>query len=403
MSTRFAYTARMADGTLVRGSMQSADKETALAFLRTRALFITSLRDERSPAAALGRLSLGSVRKSQLVASFRALAALVAAGVSLRRALEVTIEQTARGRLQEALRSIAHAIENGLPLSQALAQHPAEFSALQVVMIRAGEVGGALDTVLLRLADSLERERAIYKRLTVALAYPAFVSCAAVALMMLLLTSVLPMFASLYTQMRVPMPPLMTGALAVAAFLESPMLLVAIAAVGSISVAVLARFNIAGARRVQWLALRLPLAGALVRKAHLARIARMLGTLLRSGVGVVPAMDVVQDAMVKNAYHDSIVAIRRALDSGLPLSGPMDGSVLYDPLFVQMVKVGEETGTLDEMLSRIADYYDLDLETAISSMTALVEPALLLVIGSAVAGLAATVFIPLYSLIGSIR
>jgi type IV pilus assembly protein PilC len=332
------------------------------------------------------------------VSFFRSFSVLVRAGVPMRRALDVTVQQCADGRLREALAALAADLENGLSLSDAMARRPKEFRALHVTLVRAGEAGGVLDDVLERLAGLLERERAARKRLGAALVYPAAVATAASALVVFLLTSVVPMFRSMYEQLHVPLPPITALLLAAGSALHLP-----------VSWAVLALFAASCAAAVrnakfrETLLLRIPVAGRVRRKATLAILARTLGTLLHSGVGVVAALEVAAGVVASTPYSESLAALRDSLAGGVAFSQPLAGSGLYEPLFIQMLRVGEETGTLDAMLLRIADYYDVDVETALAALGALLEPILMLFVGGAVAFITAAVFIPLYTLIGSMK
>lgn len=406
MSSLYYYTARNLNGASVRGSIEARTESAALASLRTRALFVTSLESATSTRGALvAALQIGPVSQASLVTFFRSFATLVRAGVPMRRSLNVTIEQCGDARLREALRAVVNDIENGLALSEAMARHPKEFSQLYVTMIKAGELGGVLDEVLERLASVLERDRAARKRLLSALAYPAMVACAAVGLMVFLVTSVVPMFRSMYEQMHVPVPWITMMLIAVGTSLQAPttwaFVLVSLLIVAAIVVRI--RGTQAGEVAIEALVMRTPILGGITRKATTGRLARMLGTLLRSGVGLVAALEVVTDVVSSASYRHSLGTLRRELAEGSSVSEHLAASALYDPLFIQLVRVGEETGALDAMLLRIAEYYDLDVETALSALGSTLEPVMILLLGGAVGFIVAAIFIPLYTLIGSIR
>lgn len=406
MASLYYYTARNASGALVRGSIEAGTESAALASLRTRALFVTSF---ESAASARGGLAaafqIGPVSQTSLVAFFRSFATLVRAGVSVRRSLDVTIEQCTDARLGEALRAVVGDIESGLALSHAMARHPKEFSKLYVTMIKAGELGGVLDEVLERLASVLERDRAVRKRVMSALAYPAIVACAAIGLVVFLVVSVVPMFRAMYDQMRVPVPWLTSMLIGIGTSLRAPATWLGATLVLLIGVFLLVRVRAteAGAVATEALVMRLPIVGTITRKATVGRLARMLGTLLRSGVGLVPALEVVTDVVASAPYRRSLELLGRALGEGSSVSEPLLASALYEPLFIQMIRVGEETGALDAMLLRVADYYDVDVETALTALGSTLEPVMILLLGGAVGFIVAAIFIPLYTLIGSIK
>lgn len=402
----FYYTARDAAGLFVRGSIEAGTESAALAMLRTRSLFVTSLvNGKRARSAIACALQLSPVSQKSLVALFRAFATLVRAGVSIRRALDVAVEQCSDARLREALLSIAANVENGLPLSDAMSRHPREFPQLFVAMIRAGEAGGVLDEVLERLASLLEHDLAVRKRVISALTYPAIVALGAIALIGFLLVSIVPMFRSMYEQMHVPLPRSTQMLLWTADFLRSPgvwILAGALAAAITAFIAVVVRTPSA-AIAAQAVLLRIPVAGPIARKTSVGRLSRMLGTLLHSGVALVPALEVASGVAGSAPYCASLDSLRLSLGDGVSLSSILSQSRLYEPLFLQMVAVGEETGALDGMLLRAADYYDVDVETALSTLSSLVEPALILVLGTAVGFIVSAIFIPLYALIGNMK
>ena len=406
MPSVFYYTARNAEGSFVRGAIEAATQGNALASLRTRALFVTSLVAAGTPRGILASsIQIGPVRHSALVSFFRSFATLISAGVPMRRSLQVTIEQCTDERLREALAAILSDIEGGSSLSEAIARRPKEFSKLFVAMIRAGEVGGVLDDVLERLATFMERDRATRKRLSSALTYPGIVALTAVILIVFLLSSIVPMFASLFDQMHVQLPATTAFLLALGNnFRNLPFWMIVLACI-SASALCIAQILRTRRGKLFWDSqkLRIPLFGGLMRKSALARLARMLGSLLKSGVGLVLALEVVADVVGNAAYEVSINAVRQALREGDPLAEPLAASGLYEPLVIQMVRVGEETGSLDAMLLRIAEYYELDVETALSTLGATLEPVLIAGLGGVVGFIVFSIFIPLYTLIGSIK
>jgi type IV pilus assembly protein PilC len=406
VTSLYYYTARNADGLLVRGSVEAATEGAALASLRTRALFITSLENESTARGTLvATLQIGPVPQKHLVTFFRSFATLVRAGVPMRRSLEVSLEQCSDGRLREAVASIVNDIENGLALSEAMSRRPKEFTRLFVTMIKAGELGGVVDDVLERLASALERDSAVRKRVISALAYPAIVSMSALALIVFLITSIVPTFRSMYDQMHVPVPGITRTLITVGTLLRNPLSWIGIALAIALSAGIIvrARSTEGGAAALDGLLMRIPVAGAIARKATVGRLARMLGTLLRSGVGLIAALEVVTDVVTSAPYRESVASLRQALGAGSSVSEPLAGTGLYEPMFIQMVRVGEETGALDAMLLRIADYYDLDVETALNALGSILEPAMILLLGGAVGFIVAAIFIPLYTLIGSIK
>jgi type IV pilus assembly protein PilC len=405
VASLYYYTARDVHGAFIRGSMEAGTASAALANLRARSLHVTSLENAATTRGSIAALlHIGGVSPKSLVTFFRSFSVLVRAGVAIRRSLDVAIAQCTDRRLREALSFVGSDIDNGLALSEAMGRHPKEFPRFYVAMIRAGEVGGVLDDVLERIASVLERDYAMQKRLSAALTYPAVVMCAAVGLILFLLTTIVPMFRSMYDQLHVPLPPITAALITVGSALQSPVtwaLCVAVFAIVALMVMRLRSGERSGVAFDTFF-LALPVAGIILRKSTLARFARMLGTLLRAGVGLVAALETVMHVVASATYRESITQLREALGAGALISDSLSPA-LYEPVFLQMLRVGEETGALDTMLVRIAEYYELDVETMISTLGAMLEPAMILLLGGAVGFIVAAVFIPLYTLIGNIK
>lgn len=402
----YAYTARSNDGRFVAGSMLADSSDQVLAHLRTRALFVTSLETQTTLRGAVtSACTAMPVSASARLGLFRSLATLIKAGVPLRRALEVGIEQCRDRRLAEALRSVASDIEGGTSLSHAMARRPREFPRLFIALIRAGELGGVLDEVLERLATMLELDRSMRKRVAAALAYPILVTCAAVALVLFLVENIVPAFGGLFAEMHVDIPLSTKVIIAIGSGLRSPVaaggFLVGVLGVAFIVRLAWSRPNLAPA--FDRVILASPVAGPLIRKVMIARLSRTLGTLLRSGVALLNALEACRDVLGNALYSQSIETLEARLREGEPMTLTLEKSKLFDPIFLQLVRVGEETGTLDSMLLRVAEYFELDVETAISALSSIVEPLLIVFLGTAVGIIVGSVLIPLYSIIGSIK
>lgn len=402
----YYYTARNPDGQFLRGSVEAGSPAAAMSALRNRTLFISSLEDAGTARGrCAGILQAGSVSQGALVTCFRSLATLVRAGVSLPRCLSVCIEQCNDRRLRETLRAVAIEIQDGLSLSEAMQRHPREFSRLLIGTIKAGEQGGALDRVLERLAAALERDRSVRKRIAAALTYPGIVAAATLLVIWLLLTTTVPMFRSMYAQLHVAVPPVLNALITVSTVLQSTSawLGIGLAACGAAAFIVHFRITVKGRTAIENAQLALPIVGTILRKASLGRFARMLGTLLACGVNLHAALPVVAEVAGGPRYRSSVESLSLSLAEGSSIAEPLAASGLYDALFLQLVRVGEETGAIDEMLLRIADYYELDVEVALQQLASALEPVMVIFLGGVVGAVAAAVFIPLYSFIGSIK
>jgi type IV pilus assembly protein PilC len=400
----FTYTARTAAGAFVRGRLNAGDAESAAAGLRRRALFVTSLAPVPSRARAARRLRPGGGWGRARVAFFRSFATLVRAGVPLRRGLTVAIERAQNGAFAQALRDVLADIERGEPLSIAFARRPRAFAPLIVAMVAAGESGGILDDVLDRIALFLERDDALRKSVAAALAYPATVLGASLALLAFLIVHVVPMFATLFASFHVDLPLSTRILMALGDAASRPSTLAGGAVLTSLAVAgcIVAQRTRSGRYAFDRLRLSLPLVGSLLRKTIVARVARMLGTLVHSGIELSVALDVVVPVTGSPVHEAALAGVAIALREGEALTPPLAATGLFDPMLIALIGVGEETGMLDVMLPKAAEYFETDVAAAISTLGAVIEPALIAVLGVIVGLIVYSVFIPLYSLIGSV-
>ncbi|HZO94637.1 MAG TPA: type II secretion system F family protein [Candidatus Baltobacteraceae bacterium] len=401
----YRYTARTASGELVRGSLEAPSLEAVLANLRTRALFVTGVEREHALAGGVRRrLGLGRPSRRALLAFFRAFSTLIRAGVPIRRALTVTIERCRDAALREALQAVLAEVEHGDALSEALARRPRVFARLDVAMVRAGEAGGILDDVLERLAAFLERDAELRKKLRAALAYPAVVVTAAFGLLTFLLVRIVPMFAQMFAAFHVALPATTVVLLAAASALQrpAPWIGATALALGATATGALLKRTPHGAVVLDRARLAIPVVGPLLHKAITARLARTLATLLRAGVELVAAIEVVRPVAGSAAYAAALRRVDAALREGDALATPLEASRLFDPLAVALVRVGEETGLVDEMLLKVAAYFESDVEAAIATLGAVLEPALIGALGVVVGFIVFSIFLPLYSLIGAV-
>jgi type IV pilus assembly protein PilC len=398
----YRYAARSAAGEAVRGTMEAPSSDAVLASLRTRALFVTAIEREPAVVRALGGpLSLGRPSRRALLAFFRSFSTLIRCGVPMRRALDVTIERASDRVLRESLRAVLGDVEDGAALGEAMARRPRAFAPLYVAMVRAGEAGGILDDVLERLATFLERDADLRKKVRSALAYPAVVVVAALGLALFLVARIVPMFGEMFAAFHADLPAPTRALLALGAALQQPALWT-----GAVLVLISAATAFAAAARqprgaliLDRARLRLPVIGPLLHKTITARIARMLATLLRSGIELVTAIAVVRPVAGSAAYAAALERVDVALRAGEPLTAPLEAARLFDPLAVALVRVGEETGLVDEMLLKVATYFESDVEAAIATLGAVLEPALIAALGCVVGFIVFSVFIPLYALI----
>ena len=400
----YRYVARTAAGERIRGSLVAPDRDAAIAGLHGRALFVSAVERLRPWNADLRVMRIGTPSSRARVAFFRSFSTLIRAGVAMRRALMVTIERTGHEGLRDALRDVQTEIERGEALSTALARRSRFFPPLIVAMIAAGEAGGILDDVLERVASLLERDDQLRKNVLSALAYPATVLVASLALVIFLIARIVPMFDDLFASFHVALPASTRFLLWVGTGFAHPLplLLAAFSCGAAASAAVAVGRTPAGASFFDRIRFALPVVGPLLRLTIHARFARMLGTLVHSGVELTRALEVVKPVTASPVHQAALERVAVALREGEALAPPLAATRTFDPMLVTLVGVGEETGMLDVMLDKAADYFESDVAAAIATLGAVIEPALIVALGVVVGFIVYSVYIPLYSLIGSL-
>ncbi|MBV9440673.1 MAG: type II secretion system F family protein [Candidatus Eremiobacteraeota bacterium] len=385
--------------------MAAGSAEDVIAMLRTRALVVTSVERESTLAQTFGRpLNARGPSRRALLIFLRSFATLARAGVALPHAVAIATERTSDAVLREALRSVRAQIELGEPLSEAMARRPRVFPHLVIAIVRAGEKGGVLDDALEQLTSFLERDAGLRNRLRSALAYPAIVLTAASVLVVFLLARIVPMFAEMFTSFGAQLPLSTRVLLGTAGLLSHAIVwfvgagIIVAAGVGGMAAVRTRR----GSLVLDASRLGIPVLGPLLSRTIVARVTRMLATLLRCGIDLVPAIELVRPVAGSPMYSHALRAVEVSLHQGETLSAALRASRRFDPLAVALVAAGEESGLLDEMLLTVARYFEGDAEAAIATLGAVIEPALIGALGLVVGFIVVAIFIPLYSLIGSV-
>jgi type IV pilus assembly protein PilC len=402
----YYYAGRAADGRRLQGSIEAASRDAAATHLRARDVFVTTLETAVSIGGAWTFLRLSARSAGARPVFFRSFGALVAAGIPVRRALDTIMRQSGDGAFAETLASVAAEVEGGAALSAALQSHPHEFSAVAVAMVRAGEIGGSLEEALRALAELQERDSALRKRIAAALAYPTVVAVASIGLVLFLVANTMPAFAAMFSEMHVPLPAGTRMLIAAAGLLKNREMWVAAGALIVLGAVALGRYKDSDepwAALLDRLRLRVPVLGAIVVKSTAARFARTLGSLLRSGVDIVGAIEAGAGVVEGFVHRHGLRGVVDSLRRGDTFVSSLEASALFDATFLQLLQAGEESGTVDDMLFRVARYYELDVETALGSLTSILEPLLICALGAAIGTIVASIIIPLYSMIGNIQ
>ena len=334
----------------------------------------------------------------------RQFASMVEAGVAMLRALTVMTDQTQNPRLKKALAEVRHDIEQGSTLSGALEKHSKIFDRLYISMVRAGEAGGVLDQVLNRLAMFMEERSRLTQQVKAAMTYPVVVLLIGVGVFYAMLTLVLPTFQGLFNSLGSELPAYTKLLISISEFLRSwYMLAVFIIIIGTIWYLKKWYQTKEGKFAIDFFLLQVPVLGDILKKVSVARFTRTFGTLSKSGVPIVTALDVVKDSADSAVLAKAIEAVQVKVQEGGTINGPMSESKIFPPMVTQMVAIGEETGQLENMLEKVADFYDIEVSTAVEGLTSLMEPIMIVTLGGLVGAIVIGMYLPIFTIISQIK
>lgn len=420
---KFNYIAMDAKGKEVTGTVEVENLTLAIGRVREMGYFPTNVTEagkgkKGSPAAAAAAGSAKTARKglgginiklpgggsisSKLLTSFtRQLATLIDAGLPLLRGLDVLRKQEKNPVLKRTLAELAEAVEGGSTFSEALAQHPKIFTRLYVNMVRAGEAGGVLDVTLMRLADFQEKAQKIKSKVISAMVYPTVVIFVAITILIFLMVVIVPKFQEIFRDLLQgkELPLLTQMVMAASNVIKSQALLVIGALAGLVIAIKLLGKTGKGRYVLDKIKLNAPVFGQLIRKVGIARFARTLGTLIASGVPILQALNIVRDTAGNAVVADAVGRVHESVKEGERIVQPLEACGVFPPMVISMVDVGEETGALPDMLMKIADVYDDEVDNAVTALTSLLEPIMIVFLAVIVGTIVIAMFLPLISII----
>jgi type IV pilus assembly protein PilC len=406
VSTRaFSYTAVDRAGTTTVGHAEGESPGAVGARLPALELAVFDVHARR-PGLDLRELNerLERVKPRQIVVLARQLAAMISSGLTLLRAFQVLEQQAPGKKLHRAISEVRQDIEAGLALSQAMARHPAIFNDLFVSMVRAGEIGGNLDEVLNRVADALERQDELRRTVRSAMAYPTLIAGFAGLVMVGMVMFLIPVFEGMYADLDAELPALTQLMIGLSDAMRSMWYLVLLtppAAIWAIK-----RWKATERGRHAWdaLKLRLPLGiGDVVRKIAVARVSRTLATLTASGVPILQALEITGRTAGNVVISDPIAEVIARVREGQPLAVPLARSGVFPAMVTQMVEVGEQAGSLDAMLNKLADFYEAEVATTLKALTSILEPVLMIVVGAIVGAVVISLYLPMFQLFNEVE
>ena len=404
MATVFEWSGKTSKGLIESGELTAASKEEVIAQLRKRNITPTLIR-QKEKALPLGKLSFGGgVKDKDIVVFTRQFATMIDAGLPLVQALDILSAQVENKTLARALSVIKADVESGSTYADALRKHPKVFTDLYANMVAAGESGGILDTILNRLAAYIEKAMKLKKKVKGAMIYPIVVSTIAVGVIAIIMIFVVPTFSKMFATMggTLPLPTLLI--MKMSNFLAGIGGLVLLILLVAFVVAYIQVRKTEGGRRVtDAIFLKLPIFGILLKKVAVAKFTRTLGTLISSGVPILDGLEITAKTAGNKIVESAVMDVRQAVSEGKTLADPLMKSKVFPPMVTHMISVGESTGALDAMLSKIADFYDDEVDNAVNNLTAMMEPMLMVFLGGAVGFIVVAMYLPIFKLITLIK
>lgn len=397
----FNYSVRDKSGKIVKGSLEGESRDAVSAKLRQMGYIILEL-DQQSALAALSKLKIGGgkVKPKDITIFSRQFATMINAGLSLTKCLSILAAQTESDALRTIIQAISRDVEAGQSLSESLSRHPKTFPPIFVNMVRAGETGGVLDEVLVRLADHFENEQALKGKIKSAMTYPVAMAGLVLVILAAMMVFVVPTFERMFAAMGGELPFMTQVLVNISEFVSGIGGIILVVAFFAANFAF--RFWVSTTSgRFIWDAFKLkaPVIGQLNRKVSLARFTRTFGTLVSAGVPILSALDIVADTAGNEVVAREVKKARSAIKEGEAIAKPLSDSRVFPSMLVQMIAVGEETGALDAMLNKIADFYDEEVSTQVDGLTSLIEPIMMASLGGVVGAMVIALYMPMFQVI----
>ncbi|MEX2281489.1 MAG: type II secretion system F family protein [Gemmatimonadota bacterium] len=397
----YTYTARTPSGDMQNGEVDVQNREEVVSYLRRNRMTPVKVEEKKS-APGGGGISFGTgIQTRDIVIFTRQFATMINSGLPLVQSLDILAKQSENKGLRKVIEEILYDVESGQTLADAIGKHPKVFTDLYKNMVAAGEAGGILDTILLRLATFLEKADALKRKIKGAMIYPAVIFSVAGMAVSVLLIFVIPTFQEMFESagVQLPMPTLIV--IALSEFLQAYWWGVFGAIIGML-VLLKQWYKTSGGQLIlDRVLLNLPILGPLQRKAAIARFTRTLGTLVSSGVSILDGLEITARTAGNRVIHDAIMESRTSIAGGETISEPLKKSGVFPPMVVQMINVGEQTGGLDEMLTKIADFYDEEVDAAVEALLSALEPIMIVFLGVVVGGMIVAMYLPIFDMVNA--
>ena len=400
MPTTFKWTGKTPKGTVQQGEMSAETREDVIAALRKQGIIPTIVAEKKASALNLGAFKRGKkIKDRDIIVFTRQFASMYNAGIPIVQGLDIMSKQTENKTLREIIGKVKGDVESGTTLADSMKKYPKAFDDLYVNLVAAGEQGGVLDSVLQRLAVYIEKAMKLKKKVKGAMIYPAVVMFVAAMVIAIIMIFVIPIFAKVFGEMGVALPLPTQMVVGLSNFLSGIGGLILFAViVGSIFALRQYRSTAGGRMVTDKLFLKIPVIGELIRKVAVARFSRTLGTLISSGVPILDGLDICAKSAGNKVVEKVVYEVKKDVASGKTVSEPLAKSDVFPPMVVQMISVGESTGSLDQMLSKIADFYDDEVDNTVQNLTVLLEPALMVFLGTVIGFIVIALYLPIFKL-----
>jgi type IV pilus assembly protein PilC len=391
----FTYTARDAGGKLQSATVEAATKEDAISQLKKQRLNVMKI-DE-----AAKKKKIGKVQMRDIVIFTRQFSTMINSGLPLVQALGILAEQSENPSLREITKQVVFDVESGNTVADALRKHSGAFSDLYVNMVAAGEAGGILDTILMRLAVFMEKNDALVRKVKGAMIYPGVIMTVAGGAIIILLVFVIPTFQRMFAEAGIPLPLPTRVVIWLSQSLQRYWYILG-GVIFGIGYSVKKYYATTGGKLViDKLMLKAPVLGDVLRKSAVSRFTRTLGTLIGSGVSILDGLEITAKTAGNQVISNAIMDSRSSIAGGETISAPLKKSQVFPPMVISMINVGEQTGGLDEMLGKIADFYDEEVDAAVSGLLALMEPMMIVFLGVVVGGMVVAMYLPIFDMVNA--
>ncbi|HXF48104.1 MAG TPA: type II secretion system F family protein [Verrucomicrobiae bacterium] len=396
----FEYKGKSMGGAAVAGELKAKNRAELERILRSNRILVTSVTKK---ASEIKLPTSNRIRKIDISRFTRQFATMIGAGLPMVQCLDILAQQMESLAFRKIIAEVRDSVSSGSTLAEALGKHKKVFDELYCNMVEAGEVGGALDTILVRLATYREKADALNRKVKGAMVYPAVIMIVAAGVTFAMLTYIVPIFAKMFANLGTELPAPTRMVLKISNFIRDFFWYgVTLLVVGAF---VFSRWIKTDKGRLAFdkFKLKIPLIGSLIRRTAVARFTRTLGTLISSGVSILDALDTTAKTAGNRVVHDAIKKSVLSIAEGETITQPLKESGVFPPMVIQMISVGEKTGGLDEMLQKIADFYDEEVDAAVSALTSIIEPVIILFMGVVIGGILIAMYLPMFDIVGAIK